>query len=435
MKLILRDVRSFHGHHEVELTPLTFLVGENSSGKTTFLAALSAVLRRDPFPYAPGLADPPYDITSFYSIASDHGGAAGRAEEFSLGYSQQDQKLPAAFVATYGDNFGQPTLRRIQSDVGDDRVTIEFVAKQARVSIATKGASEESITVPMPELQDSSTHTRFLSPGFLYRIFDSARRMKGSSRLATILERQLFFPFARFAGSESESISIAPIRTKPLPAYPQATDQYEPEGDHIPLLLARAFDKQATSQEQHNVLTSGLASFGEESGLFKEIRVKRLGTKPSDPFQLLVKVATQTSNISDVGYGVSQALPVAVQSITARRGQYLLIQQPEVHLHPKAQAAMGTLFVELKKRDRKQFVVETHSDYLIDRVRRHVSAGELKAEDVTILFFNRDGRETHIHPIHLDRNGNIVGAPPEYRSFFIEEQMGLIAGDTDVPNS
>ena len=71
-----------------------------------------------------------------------------------------------------------------------------------------------------------------------------------------------------------------------------------------------------------------------------------------------------------------------------------LLQQPEVHLHPTAQAALGSLFCEIAGRDR-QIIVETHSDYIIDRVRMDVrdKKTNLKPEDVSILFFETDGME------------------------------------------
>ena len=99
-----------------------------------------------------------------------------------------------------------------------------------------------------------------------------------------------------------------------------------------------------------------------------------------------------------------------------------LLQQPEVHLHPSAQAALGSLFCSIASWDR-QLIVETHSDHLIDRVRMDVRdrKGTLEPEDVSILFFERDGLEVNIHALGIDEIGNVVGAPGSYRQFFMEE--------------
>ena len=99
-----------------------------------------------------------------------------------------------------------------------------------------------------------------------------------------------------------------------------------------------------------------------------------------------------------------------------------LLQQPEVHLHPSAQAAMGSLFCQVAGYER-QVVVETHSDHLIDRVRMDVRDGrtKLKPEDVSILYFERNDLDVCIHSLRFDEHGNVQGAPDGYRNFFLEE--------------
>ena len=99
-----------------------------------------------------------------------------------------------------------------------------------------------------------------------------------------------------------------------------------------------------------------------------------------------------------------------------------LLQQPEVHLHPSAQAALGSLFCQVAAAG-KQLIVETHSDHVIDRIRMDVRDGTsaLKHEDVSILFFERDELDVRIHSLGIDDQGNITGAPPSYRQFFMEE--------------
>lgn len=162
------------------------------------------------------------------------------------------------------------------------------------------------------------------------------------------------------------------------------------------------------------------------SGLFKDLSIKRLGKGKSDPFQILVNVGGRAANLADVGYGIGQVLPIIVQSlIQTHENNTMLIQQPEVHLHPRAQAALGTFFARLAGRDRL-FAIETHSDYLVDRVRQEVAKGTIKSDDVQILFFDKPGLETTIHRLTIDENGNVENAPDEYRSFFMEESINLL---------
>lgn len=127
-------------------------------------------------------------------------------------------------------------------------------------------------------------------------------------------------------------------------------------------------------------------------------------------------------NLIDVGYGVSQVLPVITELLRQDAPSMFLMQQPEVHLHPSAQAALGSLFCEVAGRNR-QMVVETHSDHLLDRIRMDIRDGttHLKPDDVSILFFEREGLDVQIHSLRIDEEGNILNAPESYGRFFMEE--------------
>jgi predicted ATPase len=191
------------------------------------------------------------------------------------------------------------------------------------------------------------------------------------------------------------------------------------------MLLAKVFN---TSKKQWRELKSSIDEFGHESGLFETLNIKRLGRKEAGPFQIHLNYGGPDFNLADVGYGVSQALPIVVDSIRAGTESTLLIQQPEVHLHPRAQAALGSLLLRLARVEHKSFIVETHSDYMIDRVRMDIRDSEsFTSEDVRILYFERkDGSTVDILPLSLDGRGNILDAPTGYRRFFLQEERRLL---------
>jgi predicted ATPase len=104
----------------------------------------------------------------------------------------------------------------------------------------------------------------------------------------------------------------------------------------------------------------------------------------------------------------------------------MLLQQPEVHLHPKAQAALGSFFARLVAETKTEFVIESHSDHLLDRVRQEVARGVIPHDAVKILFFYKPRSETQVFEISLDKSGNVLNAPPEYRAFFLQEELKLL---------
>lgn len=181
------------------------------------------------------------------------------------------------------------------------------------------------------------------------------------------------------------------------------------------------------NNEEWKALKNALENFGQTAGLFDEVSIKPLGNNASGPFQVQIRKYGKRAkgprrNLIDVGYGVSQVLPVITELLRPDAPSMFLLQQPEVHLHPSAQAALGSMFCQIAAQDR-QLIVETHSDHLLDRVRMDVRDGAtpLKPEDVSILFFERGDLDVHIHSLRIDEEGNLEGAPSTYRRFFLDE--------------
>ena len=181
-----------------------------------------------------------------------------------------------------------------------------------------------------------------------------------------------------------------------------------------------------TDKGDWSSLHDHLVAFGEYSGLFSDIKIRSHGRQMSDPFQLQVKVRSGSyANIMDVGYGVSQSLPILVDVQRASRRTFLM-QQPEVHLHPRAQAGLAALVAQSYRNKGNRFLIETHSDYIIDRTRIFVRKGLLKTDDVAILYFESKRNSVVVHNITVDGDGNLQNVPDGYRDFFLKETDQLL---------
>lgn len=420
MKLLLENVRGFAGKHHLNVKPLTILVGENSSGKTTLLSSLFVALQPD-FPTADAFNRAPFELGSYDTIATYRGGKYGRAPYFSIGW-ESDPTDAYSVKATFKSHLGTPRISEIEVVRGNSRLVGELDAQEWTVRVGSKAP----VTVSLPLGERTSPSLNEL----VRLVIEQSRSRKAKNEKSARISVDLLFELTTLGSrSRPRAIALAPLRTRPHRTYDELIEEFKPEGDHVPLVLSRALSK-ASGEDKG--LTESLNQFGKSAGLFSTLKVKRMGRQPSDPFQIRVKSAGPDANLVDVGYGVSQALPVVVDSIQAARGRIILIQQPEVHLHPKAQAALGTFFSQLVKNHDKRFVIETHSDYLLDRVRLAVSEKTISPDDVNIVFLERTGLDVKIHEIELDDIGNVVNAPPSYRSFFLEEDMKLMFRGSDV---
>lgn len=425
LNVIIRDVRSFAGRHVLPVGPITLVVGENSSGKSTFLGVLSAILDGASYPLHLNLNRTPYDFGGFDNILTSVRKGGERPSTFALGFTARaDVFGRVQAIGTYSGSRGQVMLSEflLESSKGVVRLTKDQKNLKVNLLIRADEKHKEDLEV---EFEHDDVIPAVDVPSL---VLMGALRQKSELARALSAEghRRLFDMFSGlFFVQQETGYSLAPIRTKPRRTYDQVNELFTPEGDHIPLLLSRIFGDE-DRRELRNSLRSALSKFGKESGLFNTVGVRRLGLGASDPFQVRVSMTGRASNLTDVGYGVSQALPVVVESVVGSDERILLLQQPEVHLHPRAQAALGTFFADLVASQRKQFIIETHSDYLIDRIRQEVANGRLRPEAVSVLFFDRSRGATKVHPMKLDKLGNLINAPKQYRSFFLAEQSRLL---------
>ena len=216
---------------------------------------------------------------------------------------------------------------------------------------------------------------------------------------------------------------VAPIRSQPQRTYDAWTSDFSPEGKHTPYLLNRILRSKSGGRE----FKKFLAKAGQDSGLFQGVRIKEFGQGPTAPFELDVELDGKPLSVINVGYGVSQALPVLVEVFARSHGTYIAIQQPEVHLHPRAQAALGDVVFEMANADHKSFLIETHSDFLIDRFRMRFRNKSRSKPSSQVLFFERMDKRNTVTPLQIDEAGNLPTEQPDaYRRFFVREQMDLL---------
>ena len=451
--ITIENFRCFREKQTARLAPLTLLVGENSTGKTSFLALLRAL---DDLAHntIPDFKRPPYDLGSFDEIVHYRGGRGGRAETFcaevaappASDSSQDEWRLIVKFGKK--GTAPVPVYQRVslgkvgdKSNQEDTWIAVDFQSSSIKVG-TKRGAWDVSKgdTLQRDRVSLRGTLLSLCAAETPSKLINVCKPEEDSPNVIAG-DMQDWQPLMREIPAQSpRAFASAAVRSQPRRTYDPARSAIDPEGHYVPMFLAELSSQQS---EVWSKLKQGLENFGQSSGLFDEIKIRHFDKRShSSPFQVQVKKSGKMGtkgpwrNLMDVGHGVSQALPIITEllrenaeqrrSSNSRPRQFLL-QQPEVHLHPSAQAALGSLFCQVAG-PKRQLIVETHSDYLIDRVCMDVRDGVsgLKPEDVSILFFERRGLDVRIHSLRLDEQGNVSGAPDGYRQFFLDETDRLV---------
>ncbi|MGY5266272.1 AAA family ATPase [Paraclostridium bifermentans] len=138
--------------------------------------------------------------------------------------------------------------------------------------------------------------------------------------------------------------------------------------------------------------------------LAKDIDIKELG---DDTYSLTMKNkhTNIVNNIVDFGVGTSQLLPIIVESVNSPSNSTLIIEEPEIHIHPNAQSILADLFVSCSKSNNKRFIIETHSIFLVTKLQILVAKGEIDVNDVCVYYVNQDERGSHVMDMKLSNNG------------------------------
>jgi predicted ATP-dependent endonuclease of OLD family len=144
-------------------------------------------------------------------------------------------------------------------------------------------------------------------------------------------------------------------------------------------------------------------------------------------YEVLVKTrenGTETS-LFDVGFGVSQFLPIVVADLQLPDESTLFVAEPEIHLHPSVQAKFGDYLIDQVNVKNKKYILETHSEYLLNRLRLAIVKGEIKEEDIIIYYLENEGDDVKTHKLNFKRDGSIENAPEGFFETYMMDVMNI----------
>ena len=169
----------------------------------------------------------------------------------------------------------------------------------------------------------------------------------------------------------------------------------------------------------------------EEMGLIEKFKVDSISEQRQEyEVKVHAKGSADWVDLPDVGFGVSQVLPVLVQCFYAPPGSIIIMEQPEIHLHPRAQSALADVMIDaINSRENGnnkniQLVIETHSEHFLRRLQRRIAEGVIAEEKVSAYFANINKFPAELEPLRIDEYGNIQNWPEH---FFGDEMGDILA--------
>jgi predicted ATPase len=167
-----------------------------------------------------------------------------------------------------------------------------------------------------------------------------------------------------------------------------------------------------------------IAQWLQDLGLIHSFSVREIG-QDSNLYKVLVRKSPNSPEalITDVGFGVSQLLPVLVLLYFVPEGSVILLEQPEIHLHPSVQANLADLIINAAETRNVQIIIESHSEHLLRRLQRRIAEGQRTPESMAMYFCHQEKGYSHLMPLEIDLYGNIRNWPEG----FFGDDFGEIA--------
>jgi predicted ATPase len=402
-RITVKGFKSIADECSIEIRPLTILAGANSSGKSSIMQPILMMKQTLESPYDPGpllIDGPNVRFTS--------------AEQF---ISQLDGKVMGKFsmglVVKSFLSFNETFINKPQAGMAIEEISYK---KEEDIIILRPDMTQEDIMAAYPPWSDiglkKSKYTTMMVER--NRCFLELKIINKSKR-----------PFSgetdwseTFFNAILSLIHVPALRGNPERNYKKTFVGPMFPGTFEVYAASIIHHWQATDDTRLNDLGSALEQLG--------LTWKVISKKVDDvSFEVMVgrfvhkteKSSKDLVSIADVGFGISQILPVIVALLTAEPGQLVYIEQPEIHLHPLAQTAMAQILADAANRGVK-VVAETHSSLLLLGIQSLVAEGKLSPDKVKLHWFKRRPEDgvTEVTSADLDKAGAFGDWPEDFSS-------------------
>lgn len=409
----VKNFKSWQDSGEVKLAPLTGFFGTNSSGKSSLLQMLlllKQTVGKDEVLFF-GDENSFVNLGNFQEVIHRH----ELGNELYLGMSCKLSHSFPDFISTpwYMHDFTFDTVIR---DVEGNQVIKDFRYKSNAGEIVWEDNNlfvnnRNSIPTQVQNCYGLSPSQNSDVPEVL-------------TRFTSVFE-ELF----------SHVYYLGPVRVHPKRYYHWEGDHPEDTGrwgdNVIDALLSARVDKLTVQREKKKIpIENRISEWLRDMDLAHSFILERTGSRSGKNYDVRIQKNESGTKVTlaDMGYGLSQFLPVLVLCFYAPKGSTLILEQPGIHLHPKVQSQLADLLIEVVTERKLQILVESHSEHLLTRLQRRVAEKQIGQDDTALYFCRNDRGFSTIERLEVNEFGEIKNWPEN----FFGDVMGDMFAMTDI---
>lgn len=436
-QLRVQNFKSWRDTGTMRLAPLTALFGTNSSGKTSLLQFLLLLKQSAEFTdrssalYLGGDGRALVDLGTFQDII--HQRKLETCLEFALtwtlaqklriGGAAFDQSTFEAAWQMLEPPFAQLIVKQFTYHIGNMTFGMQRLPQQPTgemVLPAGAGYRFETSGYALPQLPQgvpalSSSPVRFYGfPGDVYTRYQKIDFLNQLTLEIEKLFEQVFY--------------LGPLREYPHRSYLWGGGALLRDVGKKGELAIQALV--ASSAQDVEAVLVPVAEHLKQMGLVYDFALRPIAPNRKD-WEVWVRKDAQAPEvlITDIGFGVSQVLPVLVLCYYVPKGATLILEQPEIHLHPLAQASLADVLIEVVKKRRVQIILESHSEHLLTRLQRRIAEEVLPASQAALYFTRNEAGVSSLEPLNLDEYGNITNWPENFFGDEMGERVAMLEAE------
>lgn len=467
----INNFKGFSQPQRIRLAPVTLIYGPNSSGKSSIIQALMLLRQSITRPSEKGglVSTGEYvDLGTFSSMMNNHD--TRNNLEFSVEYSPL-KKLSPEDGSKFGDSHNRiHEFTYSLSGRESNRKNEEFTyLKKITTKIFTEGNNKSLFALSMQSSLDDRIQTNFIRRSLAARTYGFAdadsiesfcsyvvrkvgvtgfesnpvRKLMSNIEFRsdpnfstpssiTIKENHKIVDNVAFAICNQTIAEVAKeLQDKfgtvaylgPLRLHPARL--YAPKGDQSGSVGKAGENAARLIYEKSPGMSDEINRWFVEFDIPYSLSAENIGndiTGSIVSLQLKDLRTGVTVGPSDVGFGIGQLLPILVEGLV-RKGSTICVEQPEIHLHPRLQAALANFIIETSKEN--QWIIETHSESLILRLQNKIKDGTISPEDVSVIYVEATSRGSKVLEIPLDKDGDFMVDWPDG---FFEERLKELFG-------
>ena len=419
--LRVQNFKSWTDSREVKLAPLTGFFGTNSSGKSSLLQMLlllKQTIGRDEVIFF-GDQNSLVNLGNFREVIHGH----KEEELLELEFGCKFQKPLTITTLQEVDRYRQ---RYEFSPMDLDSFTFDTTIRKNGRNLFI---DYFSYTVGPKAIEKIKWKDEKVYYGNMHRVTIPATNCYGRH---VTMSNELISPlFSAFEKLFSDVYPLGPTRVQPKRSYHWEGEDPKSVGqsgeDMIDSLLNARVNQTTTPYEGKNVpIEERISAWLQEMDLAYSFSIKRSSTRGNRDYDVLIQKGPNSAKVTlaDMGYGLSQFLPVLVLCYYVPVGSTVILEQPGIHLHPKVQSQLADLLIEVVIERKLQILVESHSEHLLNRLQRRIAEEKISVDQTALYFCRNDDGVSNIEQLEMDEFGNIANWP---QNFFGDEMGDLFA--------